>query len=167
MVFRLYNAGVVDPYNYPNFIKKWHLLCRHIKRCAPSRVPVLHPTHAALTLRCDSAGRAKDGFSICHVCLQLKMQLMSTSLDRLERTIAQQKLERHNAFQMAQRAKMERHVRKAIAAMSRALNAADAEYTVPEYMSITLDCMSSQKGGTFPSDGVRTPKGVKKQKVRV
>jgi hypothetical protein len=32
MVFKLYKAGVVDPYNYPNFVKKWHLLCRHIKR---------------------------------------------------------------------------------------------------------------------------------------
>ena len=31
--------------------------------------------------------------------------------------------------------------------------------TVPEVVSVTLDCASSQKAGTLPSFGARPPKG--------
>ena len=52
-----------NPYSYAQFIMKWWVNCRHIKR----------------------AGKAKDGFCQCDICLRIKRRLLLTTITQLER----------------------------------------------------------------------------------
>ena len=134
LIWRLYSLAVYNPYSYAQFIMKWWLKCRHIKR----------------------AGKAKDGFCQCDICLRIKRRLLLTTITQLERDSLHEQSAAHNNFQMSNRHRYSHHITKA----EHALRDARARDTarVPEVVSIVCDCASSQKQGTLPSFGARAPK---------
>ena len=170
LIWRLYSLAVYNPYSYAQFIMKWWLKCRHIKR----------------------AGKAKDGFCQCDICLRIKRRLLLTTITQLERDGLHEESNVHNNFQMANRHRYSHHISKAEHALrdARARDAArladsarlavmESLYptanaapdgaqddapdrvqfpSVPEVVSIVCDCASSQKQGTLPSFGARAPK---------
>ena len=170
LIWRLYTLAVYNPYSYAQFIMKWWLKCRHIKR----------------------AGKAKDGFCQCDICLRIKRRLLLTTITQLERDGLHEESNVHNNFQMANRHRYSHHISKAEHALrdARARDAArladsarlavmESLYptanaapdgaqddapdrvqfpSVPEVVSIVCDCASSQKQGTLPSFGARAPK---------
>ena len=171
LIWRLYSLAVYNPYSYAQFIMKWWLKSRHIKR----------------------AGKAKDGFCQCDICLRLKRRLLLTTITQLERDSLHEQSAAHNNFQMSNRHRYSHHITKAehalrdarardtarladaarVALMEslypaatadgaedgpRARSAASQLPSVPETVSIVCDCASSQKQGTLPSFGARAPK---------
>ena len=166
VVWQSYCKFVMNPYSYVRFLVKWHMHCRHVKR----------------------ASKGKSGFCQCDFCLGFKRELMSTTTSQARRREVQRESEKHNTLQMAQRGRYAHHIGKAMRALNdarvrdearmAALNEAPPREdmsddddganarsvpaplpTVPEVVSVTLDCASSQKAGTLPSFGARPPKG--------
>ena len=170
-IWRLYSLAVYNPYSYAQFVMKWWLKCRHIKR----------------------AGKAKDGFCQCDIFLRIKQRLLLTTSTQLERDSLHEESATHNNFQMSNHHRYCHHISKAehalrdvrardtarladaarVALMEppypaaaadgaeddpRARSAASQLPSVPETVPIVRDCASSQKQGTLPSFGERAPK---------
>ena len=91
LIWRLYTLVVYNPYSYAQFIMKWWANCRHIKR----------------------AGKAKDGFCQCAICLRMKRRLLLTPIPQLERDGLHEESNVHNNFQMANRHRYSHHIAKA------------------------------------------------------
>ena len=79
-IWKVYCSYVPNPYSYTRFLVKWHLHCRHIKR----------------------AGKGKDHFCQCDLCLGFKRELASTQTSQARRKEVHRESNQHNMFQMAQ-----------------------------------------------------------------